>query len=372
MLFGLFALLTGAAVFAILWPLAGAPRDGAGRSGADVAFYKAKLAEIAREKADALLSPQEAEAARTEAARRLLQAAEVSAPIGQDSKPAPAASLLRTRLVAVLALILVPGVSFGLYALLGHPAWPDDPLAARLNISPQKMSLAAAIAKVEVHLLHDPEDGRGYEVLVPAYLSVGRFDDAVRAASLAMQKLGATPQRVTIYGETLVYAANGIVTEAARKMFEKAAAADPPSPKALYFLGLAAAQDGNKELALAHWQKLLALIPKGEPLSNDVAARIAALNNTAAPAGDEAAAIAAMSPTDRAAAIHSMIDRLAARLEKNGHDIEGWLRLVRAYKVINETDKARAALASARHDFDGDPKALARIDALAHELGLDS
>jgi cytochrome c-type biogenesis protein CcmH len=39
---------------------------------------------------------------------------------------------------------------------------------------------------------------------------------------------------------------------------------------------------------------------------------------------------------------------------------------------MNEIDKARAALATARHDFGGDPAATARIDALAHELGLDS
>ena len=76
MLFGLFALLTGAAVFAILWPLAKKPRAAADKSAPDVAFYKAKLAEIERETASDLLSKPEAEAARAEAARRLLRAAD--------------------------------------------------------------------------------------------------------------------------------------------------------------------------------------------------------------------------------------------------------------------------------------------------------
>ncbi len=207
--------------------------------------------------------------------------------------------------------------------------------------------------------MRHPDDGRGYEVLVPAYLSVGRLDDAARAAAMAMQKLGATPERETTYGDRLVYAAHGVVTEAARKLFAEAAAADPPPPKALFFLGLAAAQDNDRAAAASYWQKLMALLPKGAPLRADVAARLAALEGKQPPEADEAnkaAAIAAMSPDQRAAAIHAMIDRLAARLAQNGHDIDGWLRLVRAYKVTNEIDKARAALATARQDFNGDAR----------------
>ena len=366
MLWGLIALLTGAAVFAILWPLARKPAGAVARAAPDVAFYEAKLEEIAREVDSDLLSTQEAEAARTEAARRLLRVAESGA------LPTKAASHVRVRLVAVFALIAVPAMSLGLYAMLGHPSWPDDPLAARLDSAPGNMSLAAAVAKVEAHLLRHPDDGRGYEVLVPAYMKLGRLADAVRAAGTAMQKLGATPQRETIFGETLVYAANGVVTEDARKLFAQAAAADRPPAKALFFLGLAAAQDGNKESALSYWQTLLERVPQDAPGRADLEARIAALKQSTPPKAGEAAAIAALSPAAREAAIHSMVDRLAARLAQNGHDIEGWLRLVRAYKVMNETDKARAALSAARNNFSDDADAKARIDALARELGLES
>jgi len=366
MLWSLFALLTGAAVFAILWPLARKPRGLAAHVAPDVAFYKAKLAEIDREAEGAILSSSEAEAARTEAARRLLRAADAG-PLPEKGR-----SQTRVRLVSVLALILVPALSLGLYLRLGHPSLPDDPLSARLNVPPQNLTLAAAVAKVEAHLLRNPNDGRGYEVLVPAYLSLGRIADAQRAAALAMQKLGATPERETMYGMTLVYGANGIVTEAARKLFTHAATANPPPIKAEFFLGLAAAQDGDKAKALSYWNAVLPRLPKGSGAYNDLETRIASLKAYKGPTNKEAAAIEAMSPAAQQAAIHAMIDRLAARLEKNGHDIEGWLRLVRAYKVINEPDKARAALATARHDFDGDAESLARIDALARELGLNS
>jgi cytochrome c-type biogenesis protein CcmH len=364
MLWAIFALLTGIAVFAVLWPLAKPARKTA---SPDVAFYRAKLYEIARDAELADISPQDAEAAKTEAARQLLAASEKDPGAVSGSPPSP----LRLRLVAIGVLVFVPALALGLYAAIGHPDWPDDPLEARLNAPAGSMDINAAIARVEAHLAQHPDDGLGYEVLVPAYLRLGRIEDAVHAAQMALNKLGANPQRLTDYGETLVFANHGIVTEEARKLFEQAVAAGQLAPKASFFLGLAASQDGDKAKARDYWEKLLAQSPKDAPWRSDLEGRLAALSNQNG-APDQASAIANLPPAEREAAIHAMIDRLAARLAENGQDIEGWLRLVRAYKVENQIDKARAALATARHDFGSDPAATARIDALAHELGLDS
>ena len=85
-----------------------------------------------------------------------------------------------------------------------------------------------------------------------------------------------------------------------------------------------------------------------------------------------AAAVAAMPAGQQQQMIHGMVDRLADRLKTNGDDLEGWLRLVRAYGVLQEQDKARMALADARRNFAADDGAKKRLDALAHELGLES
>ena len=66
-----------------------------------------------------------------------------------------------------------------------------------------------------------------------------------------------------------------------------------------------------------------------------------------------------------------MVDNLAARLAQNGQDVEGWLRLVRAYSVLHEADKAKSALIEAKRNLAGDATATARIEALARELGLE-
>jgi cytochrome c-type biogenesis protein CcmH len=366
MLWGLFALLTGGAVFAILWPLARPARRDA--TAPDVAFYQAKLDEIAREEACANISAVEAAAAKTEAARQLLAVSGKDPQSVADPVPSPTWHL---RLAAVAALVFVPAIAIGFYVALGHPDWPDAPLEARLNASVGRMDVNTAIARVEAHLAQHPQDGLGYQVLAQAYLIVGRAGDAVNAAQMAVRLLGDRAEPLTVYGETLVVAANGIVTADARNQFVKALAADPHQAKALFFLGLAAQQENDSATARGYWQKLLAEAPPDAPWRPDLVARLAQLEK-AAPASDQAARVAAMAPAQQQAFIQSMVDGLAARLAQNGNDVEGWVRLVRAYKVLNEIDKARAALITARRDFNGNAAATARIDALAHELGLNS
>jgi cytochrome c-type biogenesis protein CcmH len=77
-----------------------------------------------------------------------------------------------------------------------------------------------------------------------------------------------------------------------------------------------------------------------------------------------------MAPAERDATIRGMVEGLAARLATNGGSLEEWSRLVRAYTVLREPEKARAALGEARKAFGADAAAMAGLDALAGELGL--
>jgi len=54
-----------------------------------------------------------------------------------------------------------------------------------------------------------------------------------------------------------------------------------------------------------------------------------------------------MSPEERQVMIRSMVDRLAARLEQDPNDKDGWTRLAHAYDVLGESEKAQAARARA-------------------------
>jgi cytochrome c-type biogenesis protein CcmI len=80
--------------------------------------------------------------------------------------------------------------------------------------------------------------------------------------------------------------------------------------------------------------------------------------------------IAALPPEQRSDAIRGMVGRLADKLSKDGHDLQGWLQLIRSYAVLGERQKAEAAVASARAQLAGDAQAPALIDKLVSQLGL--
>jgi cytochrome c-type biogenesis protein CcmH len=89
-----------------------------------------------------------------------------------------------------------------------------------------------------------------------------------------------------------------------------------------------------------------------------------------APSDDAIAAAKDMNEADRGAMIRGMVDRLASRLKQNGDDVEGWLRLVRAYMVMGDRDKANSALADARQAVANDAERLRQLNEGLKNLGL--
>jgi cytochrome c-type biogenesis protein CcmH len=366
------ALMTAAAVFAVLWPLA---RRTPLRAGSDLAVYRDQLDEIERDRATGLIGAREAEAARVEIARRLIAAADAPA-------VAPAAGAQwRRRAVALVALILLPAGAAGLYVMVGAPGMPGQPHAARQQLSPENRSVVELVGRVEAHLESHPEDGRGWEVLAPVYLRLGRFDDAVKARRNVLRLLGEDAVRHADLGEALTAAANGIVTADARQAFEAALKLKPDDYRARYFIGLAAEQDGRPKDAADLWRKLLAGAPADASWTDLVRESLARVDPGAAvpapapgtpgPSAEDVAAASQLSPEQRTAMVRGMVERLAARLKQDGSDIEGWLRLVRAYMVLGDKDKARAALTDARRALAGEPDKLRRIDETVKGLGLE-
>jgi len=78
-----------------------------------------------------------------------------------------------------------------------------------------------------------------------------------------------------------------------------------------------------------------------------------------------------MNEADRSEMIRGMVERLAGKLKQNGDDVEGWLRLVRAYMVMGDRDKARGALTEARQAVANDAERLRQLNEGLKNLGLD-
>src|ERR1700694_3265091 len=232
-----FALMTAAAVVAVLWPLGRGASVRRGGSGA--AVYKDQLAEIERDVAAGLIGPAEAQAARVEISRRLLAAAD------HQRAPPIASSVSLRRSVSIVALVGFPITAPALSLPLGSPRLGDFPLAQRTRAPDATQPLDSLVAQVEAHLEKNPTDGRGWNVIAPVLARLGRYDEAVRAYRNSITYIGDSAERRSDLGEPLAAAAGGVVTSEAKAEFERAIALNADEVKASYFLGVAAEQDGR-------------------------------------------------------------------------------------------------------------------------------
>ena len=369
------SLLTIGAILSVLVPIARRSPDREPPSSHDLEVYRDQLSELDRDAARGLIGAAEAEEARAEIARRILKIA------GDATRPdgVGAPGFRAARAVGFAAVLSVPLVSWGLYAALGSPDMPSQPLAARLSADPAKQPVDQLIARAEAHLQQFPDDGRGWDVLAPVYIRMGRYDDSIVAYQRAIKLLGATATRESGLGEAVASAAGGRITADAQAAFERALELEPQHPKSQFFLASALAQAGRIEDASHAWNAMRASLPDGSPWLAVIDQALAqansqtAANAAPAPAGpgaDEIAAASQMSPEDRNAMIETMVARLDERLKENPQDAEGWQRLVRSYQVLGKPDAARDALARGVAALGEKSEQAAQLQAFAVSLGL--
>ncbi len=251
---------------------------------------------------------------------------------------------------AVAALVL--GIGGGTYLILGSPY-----LAARNLSNPSPQDLRGLIAALAQTVRNRPKDGKGWTLLGRGYLTLGDANDAAAAfrrgipVSPAVQR----PELYSAYGEALTLAAGGAVPAEAEGAFRHALAGNPKDFAARYYLGLAYASRRDAPRALALWDSLLADAPPNVSWRAELVDRMAMLR----------------AATGTAPAVGAMVTSLAERLKREPADLDGWQRLIRAYSVLGEHDKANNALAQARSALKANPEAQARLGVEARQLKLE-
>lgn len=371
LLWMMFAVLTAAVLVAVLRPaLADVPLQRHAPQSAELAVYKDQLADLDRQLASGTLQASERDAMRQEISRRILRSAGPAegAPIARTDRLLLTAGR-RSQNWTLAVAAFVPIASVGLYIVLGAPGVAGKPFS-RSPADLAKASTGELIAKVEARLAAHPEDGRGWDAIAPVYLKLQRYAEAADAFRRAAQLMGETPGRLAGFAEASVFAADGIVTEPARQAYEKLAVLAPERFEPKFWLALAKEQDGRIDEAAKDYRAMLAAAPADATWRELVEQRVASLkpSGDAGPSEADAKAAASMSEADRNAMITGMVDRLAARLKTDGRDVAGWKRLVEAYVVLGQKDKAAAALAEARSALAGDAAARPTLEALGGAL----
>ena len=194
-----FALMTAAALVAVLRPLARPAREPSPPPAAGaLAVYRQQLEEIEAERARGLVDDKEAAAAKTEVSRRLLASADEL-----DRAPHAGNSIHHSRrgVVALATAAVVPLLTLALYLAYGSPGLPSFPASNRDQLSLEGAQVGDLVAKVEARLREHPEDGDGWDVIAPVYYKLGRFHDAANAYARAARLKGETVRRLAGFAE---------------------------------------------------------------------------------------------------------------------------------------------------------------------------
>jgi cytochrome c-type biogenesis protein CcmH len=354
MLFWFIAIAVTAIACAALYYAAGWRMVNAAAPESDDAnsHFRLVLAGIDADLAAGKLGEGEATAAKGELAREILR---LKAEAGRVA--GAGLSFGRTPMLGGLALVV--GLALGVYAWLGSPDLPSQPLSGRADVAAQQLDLDTAIARIEAQLTANPDDLRGWTVIAPAYVEQARYGDAVRAYRRIIDLSGATPDLQTSLAEALLLAGGDAGTDEAIALLQAAAEADPDHVMARLYLASVLTGVERYEEAVPVWTEVLALAKGDEPwLASAQQGLAVAENGGAAPADGQEAEM-----------IGQMVSGLATRLAAEGGSIEEWTQLVRAYLVLGDLDRAQAAFDDAVAAY---PQAFDRgeLDTLALGAGL--
>ncbi|HEU4650014.1 MAG TPA: tetratricopeptide repeat protein [Croceibacterium sp.] len=272
--------------------------------------------------------------------------------------------------VAAIAAVALAAAAIG-WRVLGGGAAGDAPAPA------SAAGAADPLAELERRAAAEPGNAGAWQELGFALFARERFADAAAAYEKAIAADSDSAVLWSSLGEARVMASErDPMPAAAREAFRRAAALDPKDPRARYFLAVEKDLAGDHAGAIAAWLALLGDTPAGAPWEADlqrtieqvgkingiaVAERIAAalerrpaaeaaapvMAGIPGPTQEQLAAASAMRPAEQQAMAEEMVARLAARLEREPGDVEGWVMLMRSYRALGRNDDARRVLQSA-------------------------
>lgn len=378
----------------VIWPLARGKADARDEVDFDIEVFRDQLAEVGRERADGRLGNAEAEAAKVEISRRILAA-------DSGRKKARVAGSRQPATAAALATLIV-GSALVTYFQVGTPGQPARPYAERQDERQGQMAqrdrggmdLSALAERLKKRLETDSENSQGWQLLARTFMTLGDFKSAVPAYARLIELNPLAQGVYAAYGEALALSADGSVTPKSYEAFRKALNRDAKEPTARFYMALASWQASEYREAYDAWFALLAESAADDPWASETRQRLeeaseklgldlAALpqplpaksttlaQGFSGPSKEDMVAAQQMSPEDRQEMIRGMVAGLAAKLEENPNNFEGWLRLIRSYGVLGETKKARAALHDAMAQFANAPFVKSKLEGIAAELSLD-
>lgn len=386
-----FYLIAGGLAFAtvilIALPLISGRSSATDRDATDAEVFRDQLAEIDRDLARGTIDESEAEGARVEISRRLLNATQRAKRSGA-LMPAPRGS---SGMIAGMLIMGLPAAGAVLYLAVGSPGAEDRPFAAREATQQTRVASAQTtrpsqieaesritddmrapveqdpeyvglVNRLEETLARRPDDAQGQRLLANGLMRLGRWVEARKAYERLIEIAEAPidPEVRANMAEAMILAAGGYVSPEAEEAIDAALAGDPNSAMARYYSGLALRQGGRVDEAIATWEALRQDSPADAPymqwLNMMLAETVEAQRETASgPSQEDIAAANDMTAEDRSTMIQGMVDRLAARLAERGGSPQEWGQLIASYATLEQPERAEKALLDAMSAYPEGP-----------------
>lgn len=374
----------------------------------DLRVYRDQLKEVDKDLARGVIDEADATRIRTEVSRRILAA-------DSQLKAEQAGETTKSRggmaLIVAMGVVLI-GLSFFGYWQLGAPGFQDQPLSLRVEEARARMDSRQSQAEAEAQVpaspgptpdadfvaLMDklrqtaaerPDDLQGQELLARNEASMGNFKAAYTAQQQIIRIKGdrASSSDYSILANMMIAAADGYVSPEAQAALRRAMEINPANNLARYYWGLMLLQNDRPDLTFKIWDQVLRQSPPDAPWVPAIRSRIMDLawfagveyqmpaaphsgDGLSGPSSDDMEAASEMSAEDRQEMIRGMVSNLAERLATEGGTPEEWARLISAYGVLGDSERALVIWEEAKGVFAENPEALAIVRAGAERAGV--
>ena len=268
------------------------------RTALNVALYQERIAELSAQQADGVLTAEQLESGRAEAARELLA----------DTEGADGARVSRLgRPLPLLAALLVPALGLGLYLHFGS----SDKVELTREFATPPTSMEQMTQRLERAVAAQPDSAQGLFFLGRTYMSQNRPADAARLFQRTLAVAGREPEVLGQLAQAEYFASNKKWSPEIQALTDEALKADPKEVTSLGLRGIAAFEGQRYQEAVDYWQRLLVLLPADDPSRAALQGGIQrAAGKITAGGGSVAAA-----PAEKAAALPKVHVDLGAELK---------------------------------------------------------
>jgi len=270
MIWILIAIIASLVALALVLPVM---RRTPAETASGLSVFSGQLEELRRDADLGLIEPEEARAAELDIRRRAEAAKGRSDGPAATHSPRLRLAIIVTSTLSVMAAVLI-------YMQIGSPRLTGQPPAPASQMPEDMQAVLDEVDALAADLMANPDNPRGWAVLGQAYVTLGRYREAAVAFENAIDRVPDSAFLFASLGQAYLFAQDGDMTPPAREAFARALDIDPDDVRARFFMAEALWQDGEREAALAAWQRMLDEAPEDAGYTQMVEARIAEARNS--------------------------------------------------------------------------------------------